>query len=212
MKTQNVPGFATRLLKLFCSGPEHESVVGDLMERHQQHGGRLRFWRETLDIVLHSIYCKLTRRQLASTPRIPVGQIFATVLILMALVMVLLSDIASILLIPVLVGSWVASLHYLRRDESESIWRGGAVSPSSAPNVARIDSSKISVGGGAGAGILILILLVSVLHDLPMLRALALPGLLGGLLFAVALRLWGRWHPRNPEKDWVTIGPGSKKP
>jgi hypothetical protein len=211
MKTQNAPGFATWLLKLFCSGPENESLIGDLMERHQQHGGRLRFWRETLDILLHSTYCKLTRRQLTATPRIPVGQIFATVLILLALVMVLLSDISTILLIPVLVGSWVACLHYLRRDKSESIWRSGPVVPSPSPKIARIDSSKISVGGGAGAGILILILLVSVLHDLPMLRALALPGLLGGLVFAVALRLWGRWHPRNPEKDWVTIGPGSKK-
>src|SRR4029453_1493257 len=151
MKTQSAPRFATWLLKLFCSGPEHESLIGDLMERHQQHGGRLRYWRETLDIVLHAVYCKLTRRELVSTPRIPMGQIFATVLILLALVMVLLSDIAPILLIPVIVGSWVAFLPYLRRDKSESIWRGGPTSPSSSPKIARIDSSKISVGGGAGA-------------------------------------------------------------
>jgi hypothetical protein len=49
----------------------------------------------------------------------------------------------------------------------------------------RIDS--IPITGGVGSGLLILILLIGVVIDVPEIRYLALPGVLGGLLFGVVL-------------------------
>jgi hypothetical protein len=60
--------------------------------------------------------------------------------------------------------------------------------------VARIDSSKIPIRGGIGAGILILILLSGALLELPELRLMAAPGIVGGLVFGAILLLWRRSH------------------
>jgi hypothetical protein len=220
MKPRNAPAFATWLLNLFCSGPEHDSVVGDLTEKYQQHGGRFRYWRETFDILLHAIYCKVARRPLTSTHRTPVGSIFAVLVIFIGLAMVLLTGIAPILLIPAAIGASVALLRFLRHDEPSVAltWDAGRkhtaqgnparpIASFSAPDVARINISTISIGGGMGAGILILMLLTAVLHDVPPLRILAVPGMVAGLVVAALLRFWRKRHPRDIEKEWISIRP-----
>jgi hypothetical protein len=65
--------------------------------------------------------------------------------------------------------------------------------------------SNVPVGGGLGAGILILILLTAVLHDLPELRRWALPGLLAGVVVAIGLRIWRKVHPRDMDKEWLSL-------
>jgi hypothetical protein len=220
MKPRNAPAFSTWLLKLFCSGPEHDSVIGDLMEKYQQHGGRFRYCRESLDIVLHALYGKVARRPLTSAGRIHVGTIFAVLLMVIGLATVLLSAIAPILLIPVVIGSFVALLRCVSYDEptgslkwdasGKLITRGGLAGPMASPDapaVARINMSNISVGGGAGGGILILILLTAVLHDVPILRILVIPFMVVGLVAGVLAHFWRERHPRDIEKDFVSIRP-----
>ena len=52
-----------------------------------------------------------------------------------------------------------------------------------------IRSDKIPIRGGLGVGLLIVLLLGAVLLELPELRWMAFPGILGGLLFGGALVL-----------------------
>jgi MFS family permease len=72
-------------------------------------------------------------------------------------------------------------------------WRnksGETIPDSATGKLASINISSIPIRGGIGAGILIAILLGAVLIDLPILRWIALPGLLGGLAFGGLLILW----------------------
>jgi hypothetical protein len=200
MNTRSAPPLATGLLKLFCSGREHESVVGDLMEQyHQQGRGRAWYWLQVLDIVALTLYRKATRRPLVTTHRVPVGAIFAAILVVVALSAILVSPVWPLGVIAIGGGLLVGILRYERGPGRADV----AQSP--APRVARIDSSKIPIAGGAGAGIVILTLFIAVLHDLPELRRWAMPGLVAGLVFAVGLQVWRRLHPRDIEKDWLSI-------
>ena len=115
-------------------------------------------------------------------------------------VAVLLSNIASILLVGVLGGVFFGFVKFRRGDGARA-----APAVPNAPAVARIDSSKISISGGAGAGVVILMLLGAALIELPELRLMAVPGILAGLVVAVALRLWRKFHPRDVSKEWVSI-------
>jgi hypothetical protein len=75
------------------------------------------------------------------------------------------------------------------------LWRGpggGAISEAGQNAEIRID--KIPIKGGIGAALLIIVLLTGVLLDLPALRWLALPGVLGGVVFGGVLILWRRYH------------------
>jgi hypothetical protein len=189
-------------LKLFCSNPEHESMIGDLAEQYMPERGRGRFWywRQVLSLVFLRVYATTARRPLIANHKIHAGVIFASILLGIALFGILKSSIAPILLIPVVIGSWLGWIRAYYSGER----RPPPVS-STSPGLARIDISKISIRGGLGAGILVLVLLGSALIELPELRFLAVPGLLAGLVFAGILRLWGRWHPRDITKDWLSI-------
>ena len=192
MILRTAPPAATGLLKLLCPGPEYDSVIGDLMEQYQQGHGSLWYWRQVLAIVVLGLYRKPGRRPLISTNRIPIGAGFALILVIAALSAALLSGIGPILLVGVLCGVLMGIFKFGRPD------RGKGLTTFNAPKVVRIDSSKISISGGIGAGILILILLTAVLHDLPLLRVMAVPGILAGLFFAVVLRLWRKGHVPAP--------------
>jgi hypothetical protein len=198
MKLRPAPTVATWILKLFCSSPEHESVIGDLMEQYQRGHSSLWYWRQVFSIAVLGLYHKAGRRTLVSTSRIPIGAGFALILLIAALSAVMLSDIWPILLPAILAGLLIGGLKFFHN-------RGRAEPTTpNAPDVVRIDSSKIAIGGGLGAGIVIVILLSGVLHDLPQLRQLAAPGILAGLLFALVLRLWRRGHV--PTQRLVTLG------
>src|SRR5688572_8731355 len=73
MRLRPEPTAATWLLKLFCSSPEHESVIGDLLEQYQRGRGRFWCWRQVIAIVFLGLYREV-RRLLASPYRIPMRQ------------------------------------------------------------------------------------------------------------------------------------------
>src|SRR5262245_19236967 len=200
MKPRPEPALATWLLKLFCSDPEHESVTGDLMEQYQQGRGRFWYWRQVLDIVFLALYCRTVRRPLNPANRLPISTALAAIVLIAGLTVALLSAIWPIALAAIVAGVLVGIVKFERGDRAEP-------PQANPPRVARIDSSKIPIGGGLGAGILIVILLTATLHDVPDLRTLAIPGLLGGLVFGLALHLWRKIHPRNTAKDWLSIKP-----
>jgi hypothetical protein len=192
MKLRPVPPAATWFLKLFCSGPEHDSMIGDLMEQYQRGHHPLWYWRQVIAIVFFGLYRRAERGILAPTNTVPFRQGFALILLAAVLSAVLLSEIWMLFLVGILAGVIIGGL---------KSWRGdGRTEPtgSDAPGPARIDSSKIPIRGGIGAGILIVILLTGVLLDLPELRLLAGPGILAGLVFAGILRLWRKLHPPAP--------------
>ena len=201
MKPRPAPSIATRLLKSFCSSPEHDSVTGDLMEQYQLGRGRLWYWKQVLGVVFFRLYGKSARRPLIRTRRIPVGMLFAALLVItfLSAVIATLSDFSPLFIGAILAGVLFGILKFAQSENP------GRPAQSPAPGIVRIDSSKIPIGGGAGAGILTLILLTAVLHELPELRILATPGLLAGLLVFAGLRLWRRFHPRDMEKEWLSI-------
>jgi len=133
------------------------------------------------------------------------GLIFTAILLTATLATTLLSDIGLIFGIAILGGLFVGIFKFVRGDGHEQPGQLDRNAPLNAPRIVRIDSSRIPIGGSTGAGIVILILFTAVLHDLPDLRLLALPGLLAGVVFAAVLRLWRKWHPRNTSRDWLSI-------
>ena len=216
------PTVATWLLKLFCSGPEQESVIGDLIEQYQQGRGRFWYWRQVIAIVFYGHYRDAGPRLLESKGRIRMRQGFALALQIAVTSALLLSAIWPLVLIAVLGGAITGALLLKFHGRSQETLLDAprttrTIGPTpktisrewvGQPDVAaRIDSSRISISGGFGAGILILFLLTSVLYELPMLRWLAAPGLLAGLAFAAVLRIWRRIHPRDVEKEWPSITP-----
>jgi hypothetical protein len=201
MRLRSAPALATWFLKLLCPSPEHESIIGDLVEQYQQGRGRLWYWRQVIVIVFLGLYRRATRPPLIQARRIPVGHAFAVVLVIAALVIVLSSDIWPIFLAAILGGVIIGVLKFERG--------GGRTAPTqpNGPRLARIDSSNIPIRGGIGAAILIAILLVGLLIELPELRLVAALGFIAGLIFAGAFRLWGRLHPRDIDKEWLSIRP-----
>jgi hypothetical protein len=202
MTLRRTPTVATWFLKLFCSDAEHESVIGDLAEQFQHGRGRFWYWRQVLDIAFLSLYGKVARRPLTAMHRVPVGSLFALVLVLAALAAVALSDVGPIFLAAVFGG---VLFGIVRFEQTSHGTRSAPVTESPAPGIVRIDSSKIPIGGGIGAGIVILILLTAVLHDVPELRFWAIPGLLAGVVVAIGLRVWRKVHPRDMDKHWLSL-------
>jgi hypothetical protein len=202
MTLRRTPTIATWFLKLFCSDAEHESVIGDLTEQFQHGRGRLWYWRQVLDIAFLSLYCKVVRRPLTATHRVPVGSLFALVLVLAAVAAVALSDVGPLFLAAVFGGILFGIVRF---EHTSHGMPPAPVTETPTPGIVRIDSSKIPISGGIVAGIVILVLLTGVLHDLPELRLWAIPGLLAGLVVAIGLRVWRRVHPRDMDKHWLSI-------
>jgi len=79
MTLRPAPRIATRLLRFFCSTPEHEFVIGDLTEQYQDGHGALWYWRQVLNIVSSDLYRRALRRPLVRKYRIPTGQDYVLV-------------------------------------------------------------------------------------------------------------------------------------
>jgi hypothetical protein len=199
MTLRLAPPAATALLKLFCPGPDYDSVIGDLTEQYQLGHSPWWYWKQVLAIVVVGNYRRAVQRPLVSTSRPPVGQVFALLVVIVAVLSMLLSEIWWMIFLPAIIGGFVIAGVIVMRGCGHA-----EPTPLNAPGVARIDSSKIPIGGGIGAGILIVILLGGLLLDLPQMRALAIPGILSGLLFGVALHLWRRSHVPAPRVE--TLG------
>jgi hypothetical protein len=70
MSLRPTPAAATWFLDLFCSGPEHDSVVGDLFEEYHRGRGRSWYWRQVLVVVFFGLYRGTARRPLARKNRL----------------------------------------------------------------------------------------------------------------------------------------------
>src|SRR5678816_2230779 len=79
MTARTAPRLATRILKVFCSTPDHEFVIGDLTEQYQKGHGSLWYWRQTFNIVSSELCRRALRRPLVRKYRIPSGQDFVLV-------------------------------------------------------------------------------------------------------------------------------------
>lgn len=195
MRLRPAPPAANWILKQLGSKPEHESMIGDLMEQYQQGRGRIWLWRQIIAIAFLKIY---RRGRVPVSTRVSTGQGVILMLLIVVFVAALLSDIWQLGLLAVLSGVSLGILKFV-------LGNGRAQQPQSNPiSVARIDSSKIPIRGGLGAGLLILILLTGVLVDLPRLRLLAAPGILAGLVFGAILHLWRKRHA--PEDRLQSLG------
>jgi hypothetical protein len=69
-------------------------------------------------------------------------------------------------------------------------WRDVRPQAGNIDRAAGIGIHNISIQGGIGAGILIVILLGALLMDLPVLRWMALPGLISGVVVGGGIALW----------------------
>jgi hypothetical protein len=87
MNRRPAPAAATWLLRIFCSDPEYDSVIGDLLEQHQL--GRSHFWygRQVLGILVFGLYGKA--RGQGSTLFLLLGTVFAAALCAWAVFLVL---------------------------------------------------------------------------------------------------------------------------
>lgn len=198
MNIRPTPTVATWILKKLCPVPELESIMGDLTEEYQRGRGSLWYWRQVLNVVVLGIYSQTSGRNLVVAKRFPMGAVFALILFVVTISALAVSPLSPIFLIVILAGIFIGGLKFaLNR-------AGQAPASTVAPEVIRIDSSKIPIGGGLGAGIIILILLSGVLYDLEPLRFLAVPGIFLGLVFAVILRFWRRTHV--PASPLITLG------
>jgi hypothetical protein len=197
MKLRLAPPAATWLLKSFCQGAEYDAVIGDLIEQYQRGHSPAWYWKQVLAIVFFGTYRRAVQRPLVSGSTW-FGMGFGLIVAAAGIAVALMSGIGALVLLAIIGGLFAAGLIGLFRD------RLLGPTPSAPPRIIRIDSSKIPIFGGVGAGIAIAALLGGLLHDVPEVRILAMPGILIGLLFAVALRLWRKTH--EPPPRIVSLG------
>jgi hypothetical protein len=182
------PLAAISLLKFFCPVSEYDSVIGDLTERYQRGYGPIWYWKQVLSIIVLGNYGHAAQRPWLAPSRIPVGTGFIVVFGGFALLFTLMSDIP--LMLPAIIGAPFAFAWIRLRDNRQEV-----PPPRQAPRAARIIGGNIPITGGIFAGLVIVALLSALLHDVPPVRALAIPGVLGGLIFSGFLYRWREAHP-----------------
>jgi hypothetical protein len=194
---------ATWFLRLFCSGPEHESMVGDLLEQYQRGRGRFWYWRQVAGMVLLELACK-ARRISASTNRIAIGQGIAVILLIAALSAVLLSDIWLLGLLGILGGVVTAGLKFLRDSGRAEHTTSAAPGPArrqkeetpmteSAGYHPGISINHIPVEGGAG--LLFALATVFIFGGILAVREIIVLTAPLGILGAGILFYWHKSHP-----------------
>jgi hypothetical protein len=225
MKFRPTPPAATWFLKRFGPKPESETVIGDLYEQYQFGRSRIWYWQQVLAIVFLRFYRRVPDA-LASKAGILLEHAWALLLVSALLIAIVVAPFRLFLIIGAGMGVLAGILKHAWDEQHDAPSRTDPLSiaaidtpmihmsrdagtwtpsvqhapvrPDSTP-LPRIDSSKIPIAGGMGAGILILILLTGALHDLPLLRVMAIPGILAGLVLAAVLRYWRRSHePKSP--------------
>jgi len=191
MRLRRAPTAATWFLKLFCSIPEPDSVIGDLLEQYQRGRGRFWYWRQVIGIVVLGLYRKV-RRVLDSPNRIPMRQGLALILLIAVLAAVLLSDIWLLGLVGILGGIITGSL---------KLWRGnGRTEPANsdandAPTYHRgISIHHIPVEGAVG--LLFVFATVSIFGvGIASVREMLVVTIPLGIFLSGILIYWHRYHP-----------------
>ena len=194
MTVRRAPAAATWFLKLFCSKPEHEALIGDLAEQYQFGRGRFWYWKQVLAIVFLGL-CRNTRRSLASAPRNRIAQGSALTFFFALLAAALLSEISVLALVGILGGAGMGIFMFLRGETPGSI-RASRTKTDEATYHPGISMHHIPAEGAAGFLFVfatVFIFGVGVPAIRAMLVFIAPAGILGaGVLF--------HWHKRHPVK------------
>jgi hypothetical protein len=108
------------LLEHCYSGSDFDTVIGDLTEQYQCGRSGLWYWRQVLAIVVLGIRRQVVERPLVSPNRVPIGNMFAAVILVIAGIGVLLSDVWWILLFPGLAIAFVMAGALVSRDHGHN--------------------------------------------------------------------------------------------
>jgi hypothetical protein len=195
MRLRQGPLAATSLLQYFCPDSEYNTVIGDLTEQYQRGHGPFWYWKQVLFIVFLGSYRDAVPQPWVAADRIPIGAGFGlgtgvVTLVLVAVGIFFALETELPLLLPPIIGGPIAFALIRRRNSARPV-----PLPFAGPATIQINTTRIPIKGGIGAALAIIVLLGALLHDVPAIRALAIPGLLGGLLFAAALHAWRKSHP-----------------
>jgi hypothetical protein len=147
MKFRPTPPAATWFLKLFCSKPENESVIGDLFEQYQFGRSRVWYWQQVLVIVFMRLYRNVPG-VLASQSGFLLERIFPLLLVIVFLTAALVSPFRTIAILGVVPGVLAGILKFLWDKQQAASTNPDAI------RVATVDRSKIPITGEIGAGTL----------------------------------------------------------
>src|SRR5262249_7065094 len=100
MRIRHAPAFATWFLKLFCSRPDDDYLIGDLLEKYRQGHGRFWYWRQVTAIVILRLGRKARELSLSAAAML-IRRALTLLLVIAAFSTVLLSDIWMIVLVGV---------------------------------------------------------------------------------------------------------------
>ena len=202
MRFRSAPAAATWLLQFFCSSPENEAMIGDLLEQYQNGRSPFWYWRQVLVMVFLGL-CRRRRMPALSANWGWLRQGLAVTLFLAVILAVLLSNISPILLAGVFVGVVAGILRFLSSGQAH---RGRSDAPAARIYPDRTESavarhpgisiSHIPVEGAVG--LLFVIATASVFAGgIPAIREL--------LVLVAPLGIAGSglllyWHKRHPLK------------
>jgi hypothetical protein len=193
MRIQPPPAIATWFLKLFCSGAEDESLIGDLLEKYQQGRGPFWYWRQVTAVVILRLGRSVRQLSLSAAAMV-MRRTFTVLLVIAVFSAVLLSDIWMIFLLGIIGGVIAAALIFLLDNSTDERRKVGAQITDHRPsNHPGISIHHIPVEGAAG--LLFVFATVFVFGaGIPAVRGIfALTAPLGVVAFGV-LRYWHKHH------------------
>jgi len=190
------PAIAAWFLKLFCSGPEYDSVTGDLLEQYQAGRGNFWYCRQVLDIVCLALYTKAFRRSLVRKERVPIGQGLGLVFLFGALSAAFVSVTAGFLVVILAIAFGGVCVFLWINAKGESVESNSAQPVIAEPSQYHrgISMHHISVEGAVGLLFVIGTVLIFALGIRAIREVLLLTvpvGILGGGL----LLYWHKSHP-----------------
>jgi hypothetical protein len=147
MTFRPTPPAATWFLRLFCSKPENESVIGDLFEQYQFGRSRAWYWQQVLAIVFLQLYRNVPG-VLASQSVFLLQRLFPLLLVVVFLTAAVVSPFRTFAILGVVPGILAGILKFLWDRQQGASTNSGAI------RVATIDRSKIPITGEIGAGTL----------------------------------------------------------
>ena len=195
MRLRRAPAVATWLARLFCSGPERESMMGDLLEQYQRGRGSFWYWRQVIAIGLLGL-CGGTRWLLVSAGRVSRRHGPVLIFVIGALSAVLVSALRELALIGILAGILTGSLKWWlgRRERAVSIRSDTPKRGDVMTNHPGISMHHIPVEGAAGLLFAIGTILIFA-SGIPAVREILLiTGPLGVLASGVLIH-WRKRHP-----------------
>jgi hypothetical protein len=189
MRIRREPTLAKKLLQLFCSAPQHEALIGDLLEQYQRGRGRWWYTRQVVGVVLLALYRKVNALSLSLNANVP-GQAVALALLLAGLSAVLLSDIWPLFVVGIVAGGVVGILKSCTHPAASAQSQAKALPPMH-PG---ISIHRIPVEGGAAGLLFVIGVVLTFAGGIGQVRELLVLTIPSGILMSVVLVRWHREH------------------